>query len=49
MCDSDGKEYWDEDGNGVGPTIRPEWGEEYNEGDCQNCDGLGFVPNALAE
>lgn len=43
-CDKEGMEYWSEDGEEVGPAPKPEWGEFYNEGECENCKGLGFVP-----
>jgi hypothetical protein len=48
-CDSEGLEYWDENGNGTGPCPRPEWGDNYESGLCDNCDGLGFIPNVLTE
>ncbi len=43
-CDKDGMEYWNEDGEEVGPSPRKEWGDNYCEGSCENCNGLGFVP-----
>lgn len=46
-CDNDGQEYWDENGEGVCPHPREEWGENYNQGDCENCDGLGYIPSTL--
>lgn len=42
-CDKEGKEYWNEDGSLVGSAPLPEWGDNYQRGDCQDCDGLGYV------
>ncbi len=46
-CDNNGREYWDENGEGVSPFPREEWGDNYNEGACENCDGLGYVQSTL--
>ena len=43
-CDNDGKEYWDETGTSVLPYPHPDWGDNYDSGPCENCDGLGFIP-----
>lgn len=48
-CDNNGWEYWNENGEGVGPYPRPEWGNNYNYGECANCDGLGYVPKGVIE
>ena len=45
-CDNNGREYWDENGVSVLPYPHPDWGEDYCDGPCQNCDGIGFVENA---
>lgn len=45
-CDKEGKEYWDESGMSVLPYPHPDWGDNYNEGPCQECDGVGYIPNA---
>ena len=44
-CDNDGREYWDETGASVLPYPHPDWGDNYNTGNCENCDGIGYVPN----
>jgi hypothetical protein len=46
-CDNNGKEYWDENGEGVCAFPRPEWGENYSVGACENCEGLGFVEKTV--
>ena len=48
-CDSDGRQYWDGNGMGVGPCPRPEWGEDYGEGLCDNCGGLGYILGTLIQ
>lgn len=40
-CDNKGKEYWSEDGN-PRPSPLIEWGDNYEQGDCNGCDGLGY-------
>ncbi len=46
-CDNNGVEYWcGLTGAGAGPFARPEWGENCESGDCENCDGLGYIANA---
>ncbi len=48
LCNNDGIQYWDNvDGGDIQSYRKPEWGEEYNSGECENCDGLGFIENAL--
>lgn len=42
-CDKNGTEYWDEDGNNAGPAPRPEWGNDFCTGTCENCDGVAYV------
>ncbi|TXH40935.1 MAG: hypothetical protein E6Q97_38750 [Desulfurellales bacterium] len=42
-CDLNGQEYWDENGNDAGPAPRTEWGDNFCSGDCEHCDGLGYV------
>ena len=44
-CDNNGVEYWDESGESVLPYPHPDWGSHYNTGPCENCDGLGYLPN----
>lgn len=44
-CDSNGTEYWDIDGEVVLPYAHPDW-EDYNQGECENCDGVGYIQNA---
>lgn len=46
-CDSNGLQFWDEDGMGLGPYPRQEWGEDYGQGPCDNCDGLGYIKGTL--
>lgn len=46
-CDVNGREYWDENGEGAGPYPRPEWGDNYESGSCENCDGLGYIQSTL--
>jgi hypothetical protein len=48
-CDLEGTEYWDENGQGVSPYPRPEWGEKYDSGDCENCGGLAYVKIPLVK
>ena len=45
-CDKDGREYWDENGNGANSYPHPDWGVDYDSGPCRNCDGLAYIPNA---
>lgn len=45
-CDNNGREYWDENGDGVSPFPRPEWNGNFDSGECENCGGLGFIENA---
>lgn len=35
--------FWDENGQSVLSYPHPDWGENYDSGECDNCDGLGFV------
>lgn len=42
-CDNNGKIYWDENGEGVCAFPRTEWGNNYESGTCDCCEGLGFV------
>lgn len=44
-CDNNGREYWDEEGVSVLPYPHPDW-ENYSEGDCENCNGLAYIPNS---
>jgi hypothetical protein len=45
-CDKYGKEYWDENGCSPLPFPHPSWGENYESGNCQECDGVAYVENA---
>lgn len=42
-CDKDGRQYWDENGENCQPSPKEEWGENYGEGPCETCDGLGYL------
>ena len=42
-CDENGIEYWDENGENVGPAPKEEWTDNYEQGECANCDGVGYV------
>lgn len=42
-CNNDGMVFWDENGQSVLSYPYPDWGENYDSGECDNCDGLGFV------
>lgn len=44
-CDKNGLEYWDENGNGVSSFPHPDWGDNYQCGPCESCDGLGYIEN----
>jgi hypothetical protein len=44
-CDKNGREYWDETGTSVLPYPHPDWKDNYECGPCDNCDGIGYVPN----
>lgn len=45
-CDNNGRVYWDETGISVLPYTHPEWGDNYDSGPCDTCEGIGFVPSA---
>lgn len=48
LCDKNGMQYWDNvDGGDIQSFPKPEWGDDYNEGYCSNCNGLGFVPSTI--
>lgn len=48
LCDQNGIQYWDNvDGGDIQSYRKPEWGDEYNAGCCENCEGLGFIPSTL--
>ena len=42
-CDNNGQEYWDETGVSVLPYPHPDWGNNFESGECDTCDGVGFV------
>jgi hypothetical protein len=41
-CDNVGQEYWDENGCPPRPSPLPEWGDNYEKADCEECRGLGY-------
>lgn len=43
-CDNAGREYWDETGTAVLPYPHPDWGDNYESGPCEYCNGLGYIP-----
>lgn len=45
-CDKNGLEYWDEEGVSVLPCPHPSWGNNYCSGPCEECNGVGYIPNA---
>ena len=48
LCDQNGLQYWDDqEGIDIQACPKSEWGEEYNSGECENCNGLGFMPSTL--
>lgn len=48
LCDENGIQYWDnENGTDIQSYRKSEWGDEYNAGCCENCEGLGFIPSTL--
>ena len=44
-CNKEGLEYWEETGVSVLPYPHPDWGDNYESGPCDECDGLGYVQN----
>lgn len=48
-CDKSGLEYWDENGMSVQSSPHPSWGDSYESGPCEECDGVGYIPNPTDE
>lgn len=44
-CDKEGKEYWDENGCSPLPYPHPDWGDNYDCGQCESCKGVGYIWN----
>jgi hypothetical protein len=45
-CDNEGREFWEETGCSVLPYPHPDWGDNYESGPCDVCEGVGYVENA---
>ncbi len=42
-CDNNGRQYWEETGTSVLPYPHPNWGDDYESGPCDNCEGVGYI------
>jgi len=43
LCDGIGWENWDEDGGDIKPGRLTSYDQNRNEGECENCNGVGYV------
>ena len=42
-CDNNGKQYSNDDGCPPLPYPHPDWGDDVEGIECENCEGVGFV------